>query len=88
MAIVDGKQLAEVARTKTARTDYFKSQCKECRNSKHCLEWTKVAQNCLGCKLFQDSKAGSGLYLCACLNTPTVKEIEEKKCKHYEEAEV
>lgn len=88
VSIVDGKRLAETTEAKNARVDLFRAQCTTCENSKHCLGWVKVAQSCLGCRLFKESKAGSGLLLCVCLNIPTAKEREEKSCKYYERKEV
>lgn len=82
--LVDGKRLAETTEAKNARMDRFRAQCTTCKNTKQCLGWTKVAQSCLGCKLFLKSRAGSEQFLCVCLNVPTAKEREEKSCKYYE----
>lgn len=87
ISLVDGKRLAETTEAKNARVDQFRTQCVTCKNTKHCLGWTKIAQNCLGCKLFKESRPGSEQRLCVCLNIPTAKEREEKSCKYYERKE-
>lgn len=65
------------------RISLFREQCRECKYHGYC----QVTMNCFTCPLCKQSKPGSHMGLCACMNVPTVKEKEAGKCKYFEPKE-